>query len=175
MDPVFLSGRERWASLAEGEEGGGRRYMFVYFISHAREDRQIVETIQSRTGLRLKVLNLHPVDYIKGAETLHGVKPEEFVRLIKDAEIIVTDSFHATAFSIIFNKEFYNIRRSSRNIRIENLYNIFGMERRYVKLDEMGGRWQRTGIDYTDINRRMVLLKGDSMRYLKQIAEVDNG
>ena len=49
------------------------------------------------------------------------------------------------------------------------------MERRYVKLDEMGGRWQRTGIDYTDINRRMVLLKGDSMRYLKQIAEVDNG
>ena len=97
------------------------------------------------------------------------------MRLIKDAEIIVTDSFHATAFSIIFNKEFYNIRRSSRNIRIENLYNIFGMERRYVKLDEMGGRWQRTGIDYTDINRRMVLLKGDSMRYLKQIAEVDNG
>ena len=97
------------------------------------------------------------------------------MRLIKDAEIIVTDSFHATAFSIIFNKEFYNIRRSSRNIRIENLYNIFDMERRYVKLDELGGHWQRTGIDYTEINQRLVLLKGDSMRYLKRIAEVDNG
>lgn len=175
VDPVFLPRRERWESLAEGEEGGGQRYMFVYFISHAREDRQIVETLQSRTGLKMRVLNLHPVDYIKGAETSYGVKPEEFVRLIKDAEIIVTDSFHATAFSIIFNKEFYNIRRSSRNIRIENLYNIFDMERRYVKLDELGGHWQRTGIDYTEINQRLVLLKGDSMRYLKRIAEVDNG
>ena len=78
----------------------------------------------------------------------------------KNAEFIVTDSFHATAFSIIYNKEFYNIKRKNRNVRIENLSRVFKIENRFVGDYE----WmERREIDYSDINQRISLQRERSI------------
>ena len=52
--------------------------------------------------------------------------PAEFLRYIRDAEMVVTNSFHGTAFSIIFEKNFICVAHSGRNTRLENIMEIIG-------------------------------------------------
>ena len=60
----------------------------------------------------------------------------EFVNLILNAEAVVSNSFHATAFAIIFHKEFFVIERKERiNTRVNDLLKVFGVEDR--KMDHV--------------------------------------
>ena len=58
--------------------------------------------------------------------------PEEFLTLLKNAKAVVTNSFHGTIFSILFQKEFYTITRLNRNARMENILKIVSMEERLI-------------------------------------------
>jgi hypothetical protein len=60
----------------------------------------------------------------------------EFVNLILNAEAVVSNSFHATVFAIIFHKEFFVIERKERiNTRVNDLLKVFGVEDR--KMDHV--------------------------------------
>ena len=56
--------------------------------------------------------------------------PREFIKLIDSAKCVFTNSFHATAFSIILNSSFYTEMNISNNGRIESLLNLAGLESR---------------------------------------------
>lgn len=77
------------------------------------------------------------------------IGPLEFVNLILNAEAVVSNSFHATAFAIIFHKEFFVIERKERiNTRMNDLLKVFGVEDRkmdYVKKLQTAKKinWQR--------------------------------
>ena len=130
VDPVFLHNEKEWKQLLSLNDNDCEPYVLVFLISHHKNDQKIIDKI--RNNRKVKVLNLHPVNYIKGYEILNVCSPQEFVELIEKADAVVTDSFHCTAFSIIFNKEFYNIKRPTRNNRIENLYRKFEIESRFI-------------------------------------------
>ena len=66
---------------------------------------------------------------------LYTIGPAEFLYMIQNAVYILTDSFHALAFSIKFNKEFYVFDRKQDGVsnmfsRIETITKRFGMENR---------------------------------------------
>ena len=64
------------------------------------------------------------------------IGPLEFVNLILNAEAVVSNSFHATVFAIIFHKEFFVIERKERiNTRVNDLLKVFGVEDR--KMDHV--------------------------------------
>ena len=62
---------------------------------------------------------------IDGIEDL-SCGPKEFIRYIKDAKIVITNSFHGTAFSLIFEKDFACVAHSKRNARLENIMDLVG-------------------------------------------------
>ncbi len=70
-------------------------------------------------------------------EEYYATSPEEFVYLVNNANLIVTDSFHACAFAIMFGKDFIVLRRldeSNDNAmmsRIESLFEYFGINKTY--------------------------------------------
>lgn len=162
IDPVFLHDADEWKTLLSLQSDNFSKYVFVFLISHQEQDRKFVEKIKKNR--KVKILNLHPSDYIKGDETINCCTPNEFVELILNADAIVTDSFHCTAFSIIFNKTFYNIKRPTRNNRIENLYRKFGMESRFVNVDDIPSK----EIIYTKIN---IALSNEAKKGKKYIRE----
>jgi hypothetical protein len=77
------------------------------------------------------------------------IGPLEFVNLILNAEAVVSNSFHATVFAIIFHKEFFVIERKERiNTRMNDLLKVFGVEDRkmdHVKKMQTAKKinWQR--------------------------------
>lgn len=134
IDPVFLHNANEWQTLLSLKFNTHEsKYLLVFFISHQAGDSQIVDMVK---GARcVKVINLHPVDYIKGDIVIRSASPKEFMELIANADAILTDSFHCTAFSIIFNKTFFNVKRPTRNNRIENLYKKLFIPTRYISLN----------------------------------------
>ena len=134
IDPVFLHSADEWKSLLSlNLNSYGDKYLLVFLIAHQIDDQQIVDIVKGNS--KVKVINLHPFKYITGDVMIQSASPKDFVELIANADAILTDSFHCTAFSIIFHKKFFNIKRPSRNNRIENLYEKFHIQSRYVSLD----------------------------------------
>lgn len=90
----------------------------------------VVRKLKKETGLPVKSIAIKPSRKTYGEKFL-DVAPIDFINLIKNAEYVVTTSFHGAAFSILFNKNFYVMNNKSPQ-RIENLLNICGISNRMI-------------------------------------------
>ena len=78
--------------------------------------------------------------------------PEDFVSYIAHAEYVITDSFHGTAFSINFNKQFVCVRAPKYNSRLESILNLVGLNERLFK-SEIDLEIANKAIIYSKINK----------------------
>ena len=91
--------------------------------------------------------------------------PREFLSYIKNAECVVTNSFHGMAFSVIFKKKFISVAHSSRNTRLENLLKIIGkIEKQvhqlnfFISNNEIDSQMCTANIDRLIYHSKMFLL-----------------
>ena len=99
--------------------------------------------------------------------------PEEFVNLIKHANYICTDSFHATVFSILNHKEFFTFMRfkegkGSTNTRIDSLFDIIDFDKRLVSDFGDIDKYLKNSIPYDKIDTRLSLYRKASIDFLKK-------
>ena len=90
---------------------------------------------------------------VSGVENILSAGPIEFLEYIRNADYVVTSSFHALAFSIIFNVPFYYELckdGSNNNERLENVANIFNLKDREIVGD--GKLIQTNNIDWKNVN-----------------------
>ena len=98
----------------------------------------------------------------------YGVaNPREFIRLIAEATCVFTNSFHATAFSIILNKAFYTEMNISNNERIQALLDIVGLESRIMKNGKMEYLYT-TDIDWKRVNNKLEIAIMKSKEFLEK-------
>lgn len=122
MDPVFLSDEQDWIQLSEKSKLKLKeKYILFYSLS---SDLKLVELANKISDdLKIEVVSIHPTarkSRVKGKQ-LFNVGPYEFLELVKNAEIVCTDSFHATAFSVIFKKKFAHVVKQNNESRVESL------------------------------------------------------
>lgn len=149
VDPVFLLRREEWKSLV-GSKCDSERYALCYFLGNDSTERRIAKEYAKCKNLKLKVMpflngEISEDDLDYGDERIINASPSEFVQLIQNAEIVFTDSFHATAFSLLFERQFYVFERSfqsSMGSRIESLTELFSVQDHYCNIPN------RTTFDY---------------------------
>lgn len=127
MDPVFLLDRARWEELAVCP--GKKDYILVYDFDNSDRLRGIARTLAERTGR--KIVSVFPME---GAdEVWSDLGPKEFLGAIRSAGCVLSNSFHATAFSLIFQKEFYVVNRQERiNTRMRDLLAAVSLEERLI-------------------------------------------
>ncbi|MDR0920707.1 MAG: polysaccharide pyruvyl transferase family protein, partial [Oscillospiraceae bacterium] len=97
LDPTLLLDRKEWESLINSEIYE-ENYIFVYNIGENLELDQTAKLLSEKTGYIIKT-----VSYSESDEA----GPIEFLNLIKNAKYVLSNSFHGTCFSIIFEKQFY--------------------------------------------------------------------
>ncbi len=101
-------------------------------------------------------------EYLKNA----GV--EDFLSLIYYADFVVTSSFHGTAFSILFNKQFISVAPSVRKTRLENITSIFEISDRLISENDL---YMIDGlikpINYEKINKLVNINADKARRFLK--------
>ena len=126
-DPVFLLSAGEWEAIADGT-GEREGYVLVYdFFA----DPAIRRKARERAGREnLKIFSAGPFRYRYADRDFSASGPETFVSLVKNAKAVVTNSFHAVAFSLIFGKEFEFVPRpDGLNDRIADL-----LQRRGIRL-----------------------------------------
>lgn len=103
-------------------------------------------------------------------KNLNFLPIEEWLYAIACARVIVTDSFHATVFSILFGKPFFiYISEPSKIFRISNLLNILQIERRIVTSAEEA--MDAPTINFESVNEKLSVYRKSSLNYLKTIFE----
>lgn len=170
-DPVLLPGAKAWSDFA-GPSPRKKKYILAYFLNNNHGDRSKLEWLKSQTGYEIVILNDYIRDFFKPLIKMRlDATPQEFVALIRDAAIVYTNSFHATAFSVIFNKEFYTAIAASDNVHNNNdarkidFLKSVGLESRLVKNGSEIDLSEK--IDYAPVNKALDVIRESSLEYLK--------
>ncbi|GAB6936581.1 polysaccharide pyruvyl transferase family protein [Isoptericola variabilis] len=149
VDPVFLLPKEHYGDLADratvSPEGD---YLAVFFLDPSPEKKAVAQAIADKLGFDKIVVIPNPDEGREKAtelfadepraEVLAEDAPENFLRAYRDAGYVVTDSFHGSAFSAIFEKPFSSIYNAKRGAdRFKNLLASlgFGDQRRVLETD----------------------------------------
>ncbi len=174
VDPTLLLDSAEWEKVISRKEIIPEKYIFCYFLGENNEHRAIAEELKKKTGLAI-VTTPHLDSFVEkdlsfGDYRLFDVGPDDFVNLIRNAQYVLTDSFHGTVFSILHHKQFVTLNRfseggQSRNSRIDSLCQLLGLgERRYQgDISVQMGR----SIDYDYVDKRLMELREESKGFLQ--------
>ena len=134
LDPTLLLDKTEWEHIAKKPELYIEdKYICTYFLGEVPE---AVKAFAIEKEMPVYALNS------QDSPELYTLDPAEFLYIIQNASYVLTDSFHAVAFSIKFNKEFYVFDRkqdgvSSMFSRIETITKRFGLENRIQNRDRI--------------------------------------
>ena len=132
VDPVLLLKREEWEKVAEKDNQKGR-HIFAYSVKTDKLLDAFVKQLSKQTKLKVIYSGGSIGSSIKQG-FLNSYTPERWLQLIKDADYVVTDSFHGTAFSVIFRKNFFTIvngdPHNGFNVRMGDFLTELGLLRR---------------------------------------------
>lgn len=122
-DPVFLVDRAGWSKVAKKPSGQNLdKYILYYTLKNDPKLTAIAKSIAE--NLKLKLISIHPnANKIDVGMQLYGVGPREFLWLIQNAEYVCTNSFHASAFSVIFKKKLVHSQLEKGKGRVQSLLN----------------------------------------------------
>ena len=180
-DPALLLTAKEWDEDATPGRIIRDRYIFCYFMGDNPWQRKFVMELKNKTGYKIVAL-LHLDQYIKSDENYvdeapYDVSPADFINLVKNAEMVCTDSFHGTVFSLTYGKTFFTFMRFSdkatlsTNSRITTLLKHVGVEDRLVTKQSSVEELMNRELDYTAIQDRLSKFRNDSLQYLKKALE----
>lgn len=134
LDPVFLLDKDEWDNrIGQNSYMEKDSYILCYFIGYRGLEYDLIRKVQETNPGKIVNVGQDPTNHLKADVQLTNVSPFEFVALIRDAKYIVTNSFHMTAFSIIFRKNFLLVEHKNRNSRMANLITTFLMNDRFIR------------------------------------------
>ena len=128
LDPTFLLSAEEYLSSFDIKVKSTSKYLLEYALRPSPELDELSESIVSDKGIEL--IKICGYCKLKNENGLFNVGPEEFLSLIANADYVTTNSFHGTAFSLIFRKSFNVVLPSERRGRIFDLLNKLGLQGR---------------------------------------------
>ncbi len=168
LDPTFLIEKSKWNDLICENRIYPKKYIFVYVISYDSKFTKTVIDAANKKNLDIVVCGY--IKELKGkAIQYNSLTPEDFLNLIKNAEYIIASSFHATAFSIIFEKQFFAFIPPYASNRVYDLCTVFGLENRIIKDYNDLELIIDNQIDYSKVNKTLSEEKKLSVKYLKEI------
>lgn len=137
LDPTLLIAGEEWRKKADNAcLNIKEKYIFCYLFGDRPFYYQYIAKISKKIGLPVYIIPFVTNHVQEGFHPIYGVGPLEFVKLISNAALVITDSFHATAFSINMNVPFYSLLRNEKtdpkgmNSRIYDILSLSGLENR---------------------------------------------
>lgn len=121
MDPVFLIAPHKWETLSGHQFSGPSDYILIYNMEPNDQLFQSVRYLAERCQMQVIHLSWGIRKHEGMDHVINNAGPLEFIELIRNASYVCTNSFHGTAFSIIFNKPFLIVPHKSRNTRMASL------------------------------------------------------
>lgn len=161
-DPVFLLNTGFWKN--EMHTFGEENYLFVYDFDTSEQMSFFADVISKRKDI--EIVSMFPMR--KTAKVCSDIGPLDFLGAIYGADVVLSNSFHATAFALIFHKEFFVVNRQEQiNARMHDLLKYVGLEDRILHAECEIDQVKR--IDWKNVDSRLASLIHQSKEYLDEL------
>lgn len=170
LDPTLLLDRKDYENIIDDSDLTQKINgdLMCYVLDYTQEKRQYISECA-------KMLSMTPFDTnskyeVKGASLDEIVQPpvEQWLRSFRDSSFVITDSFHACVFSILFHKPFIVMGNKSRGLaRFDSLLSLFGLKDRMVT-DNLDVSLCDRPIDWDRVDMRLKELRADSKTFLEK-------
>ena len=147
LDPTFLLNEEEWSKFTFNSKNT-KKYILVYLL-HEKDVYYIAKRIKKITGYDLFIITN---SLIFGEKIINNAGIEDFLTLIKNSEYVITDSFHGTAFSIIFRKNLKVVLKNANkqlNDRLVSILKLFKLDDCIVNINDSDEKLLQT-INYNE-------------------------
>lgn len=162
VDPVFLLTPSEWNRITTDKIK--QKYILIYDFECNHEIRNISKRIATLTKSKIFSIGPYKLDYSDKNFINYG--PDYFLSLVKNATCIISNSFHGTAFSIIFKRDFFVIKRSDGlNQRMEDFLASYNLSDRFVDTTATDEQLL-SHIDYNNITHQLTHDINESERFI---------
>lgn len=164
LDPVFLPEPELWDAVAKQPCDNTVPYLLVYDF----DNNPLIKRLAQRTAAErgLAIYSVFDLDYADRCFPLCG--PQEFLGLMRSASFVLSNSFHATAFSVIFEKDFAVVERKEKiNTRMRDFADMLGLSHRIMST----GDGVLDDIDWCEVKRRLSFEIVASRLFIDEVLE----
>lgn len=175
LDPTMLLTADHYARLLAPKAGRkGQGQLLAYVLDRTQDKGKVIGALSAKLNVGAYSTNGLPFD--DAATSVGDKSVEGWLASIYDAVFVITDSFHGTVFSILFNKPFIAYGNPSRGMaRFTSLLKMVGLEDRLVvNSDEIDIEKMLQPIDWAAVNRRLDALRIDSKQFLISAVSGDN-
>lgn len=179
LDPTLLLNGDEWREISINPKLKKNGYILCYFIGEKDYYREFTQQLSTQLDLPVYYIPVSWKDCRKKNNLLFEVGPLEFIGLIDNAKVVLTDSFHGTAFSSNLNTTFYSFVKHSGgakavdNSRLYDYLSSIGLEARLIE-QYNGGQIDYSEIDFQDVNARLQVQRDESLAVVKSITALAN-
>ena len=167
LDPTLLLKKDDWQHLLGNISSYGEKYILAYVVQPDLEYIKIVNDLSEKTGLKVIHFEKTNPGYNNVIKSAYTEGPLEFVNYIKNAEYVVATSFHATVFSIIYNKNFFIVPNKKTGARVINLLDKVGIKgRTFYNFNEFKNIDFKLKTDWNGVNNKLKDERKKSINWL---------
>lgn len=178
VDPVLLLEEKDWMKIIRYPKIR-QKYILCYLLGDSLEQRKAVKIFSSKTKCKTVTFphilanDVRKCDLFFGDIHDYTSGPREFLGLIRNAEFVITDSFHACVFSMIFETSFVVFERNkigekgNMNSRIYDFLEEYHLENQLVSEKELADMKDIPGIDFTYAHKHWEKRREESLKYLE--------
>ncbi len=162
LDPTLLADEKNWHNLAK-KPAIQQKYVYLYHLAGNKKTKKDAKKIAESIARTIGGVIID-FDIMNVGNSCPTYSPEEFLGWIKYASCVVTTSFHGTAFSVIFRRDFYCLKMGTGlDVRAESLLDSLELHERMIPQESTP---IYSKIDYTDATLRLNNLREKSRTFL---------
>ena len=167
LDPTLLFTGEQWQKYTSSKFKN-KKYVVTYNLHHDKRIDEYASMLAKENNLEVYNISYNLHDIIRKGTLKWCPSIEEYLGLIRDAQYVVTDSFHATVFSVLFHTKFMVIYPEQASSRIRSILTLLGLEERGT--DDMPTVQQ--AMKQIDFNKADTVLNQERARAKEYITSV---
>lgn len=174
LDPTLLLTPKEWSIFSSKKRIEGK-YILCYFLNYTFNGYPYIDDLadylSEQTGYKLVKIARPPRKLLNRKTTFCvSASPEDFISLIANAELVLTTSFHGTAFALNFMKPMFSIIRNAEDLdsRQKNLLDSVGLSDRIITIGEPFPTKDKLFCDYTVVTSKLNVLRSESFSFLNE-------
>lgn len=193
VDPTLLLPREAYETIEAEPKNAPTRFILTYIMPNVSGRAVIAEAerLSEKLGIPVVDVNGNPLAMNRRVKDHRICSPSEFLWYIHHADYVLTNSFHGTVFSVIYEKQFAAVPHSKFGNRISELLDKLGLSEQLAKMDEVilteensknifGSKAAEAMIEqpicFEGVREALSLLRAKSLAYLDEnIAAAEKG
>lgn len=178
IDPTLLLEKSDYDEIASRELKLPKKYIFFYSPSYSVQMNNFVKYISEKYSLPVIAFNTKSfylrAGNLKGFKLPDAEDPTTYLQLMKNAEAVITTSFHGSIFATVYRKNFWVLKNGNMfgsDDRVITLLNSLGLSERLIEMNFDSNFDYMKNVDFSEYDEVLPALKENSGKYLLSALE----